>query len=236
MCQSWRQWLASIRKSQNDLGALPGIVPTAGWGFEWGNGPAWDCVLFNLPYELYKKRGCTEVIKENAHAMVRYLEYILTKRSDNGTVAIGLGDWVPVGTVCDAYSSPLALTDSIMVMDMAKKASEMFGETALLEQFIPPDKSSECASRNHHFFGDIANWYMSAVAGLRVIDSGHIEIRPNFIKQLEYASAFYDLPDGRVSVLWKRNGEGIELDVSCPTEYEIIIPQKYSSLNITVKK
>ncbi len=350
--KSWRQWLANIRKSQNEYGALPGIVPTAGWGFEWGNGPAWDCVLFNLPYELYKKRGCTEVIKENAHAMVRYLEYVMTQRSDNGTVAIGLGDWVPVGKGCDDYSSPLALTDSIMVMDMAKKAAGMFseigythqrafadaiyadmyetirrelidfdtmsaagdcqtsqamclyygvfkddekerafgklleyvhenddkfdcgflgmrvlfhvlaengeaelaydmitrkefpsyafwieqGETSFCEQFLSPDQPSDCASRNHHFFGDIANWYMSAVAGLRVVDSKHIEVRPNFISQLDYASAFYDLPDGRVSVLWKRCGEDIELDVSCPTEYEIVIPQKYCSLNITVKK
>lgn len=123
--KSWREWLANIRKSQNDVGALPGIVPTAGWGYEWGNGPAWDSVLFNLPYMLYKYRGNTEVIIENAHAMLRYLEYILTQRSDDGTVAIGLGDWVPVGKKPDEYDAPLALTDSIMVMDMAKKASEM---------------------------------------------------------------------------------------------------------------
>ncbi len=123
--KSWREWLANIRKSQNDAGALPGIVPTAGWGFDWGNGPAWDSVLFNLPYMLYKYRGNTEVIAENAHAMLRYLEYILTRRSDDGTVAIGLGDWVPVGKNPEEYDAPLAVTDSIMVMDMAKKASEM---------------------------------------------------------------------------------------------------------------
>ena len=47
---SWREWLNNIRAAQNEEGALPGIVPTAGWGFAWGNGPAWDCVLFNLPW------------------------------------------------------------------------------------------------------------------------------------------------------------------------------------------
>lgn len=123
--KSWREWLANIRKSQNDAGALPGIVPTAGWGFDWANGPAWDSVLFNLPYMLYKYRGNTEVIAENAHAMLRYLEYILTRRNDDGTVAIGLGDWVPVGKNADEYDAPLVVTDSIMVMDMARKASEI---------------------------------------------------------------------------------------------------------------
>ena len=122
---SWREWLRNIGKSQNAVGAIPGIVPTFDWGFAWGNGPAWDSVLFNLPYMLYKYRGNTDVIRENAHAMVRYLEYILTRRSEDGTVAIGLGDWVPVGKPADAYDAPLALTDSIMVMDMAKKAHEM---------------------------------------------------------------------------------------------------------------
>lgn len=124
--KSWREWLHNIRKSQNDAGALPGIVPTTGWGFDGWNGPAWDSVLFNLPYMLYKYRGNTEVITENAHAMVRYLEYILTRRNPDGTVSIGLGDWVPVGKAAHQYDAPLALTDSIMVMDIAGKAAEMF--------------------------------------------------------------------------------------------------------------
>lgn len=123
--RSWREWLNNIRKAQDDRGALPGIVPTSGWGFAWGNGPAWDSVLFNLPYMLYRFRGSTEVVRENAHAMIRYLEYILSRRSEDGTVAIGLGDWVPVNRPAHAYAPPLALTDSIMVMDMARKAEEM---------------------------------------------------------------------------------------------------------------
>lgn len=123
---SWKEWLAGIRKSQNEEGALPGIVPTSGWGFSWGNGPAWDSVLFNLPYMLYRYRGSKTAIAENAHAMLRYLEYIGKRRNADGTVSIGLGDWVPVGKPADAYDAPLAVTDSIMVMDMAGKAAQMF--------------------------------------------------------------------------------------------------------------
>ena len=122
---SYREWLANIRAAQRADGALPGIVPTGGWGFAWGNGPTWDSALFNLPYALFKLRGCKDVIRENAHAMLRYLEYILGRRSADGTVAIGLGDWVPVDKPADRYDAPLALTDSVMVMDMARKACEM---------------------------------------------------------------------------------------------------------------
>lgn len=131
---SWREWLRNIVKAQDSDGALPGIVPTAGWGFAWGNGPAWDSVLFTLPYTLYKMRGCTDVVLECAPAMVKYLSYILTRRGKDGTVAVGLGDWVPVNKPADRYAPPLAFTDSVMVMDMARKAAEMFGAVGYSHQ------------------------------------------------------------------------------------------------------
>lgn len=346
---TWREWLANVRKSQNDIGALPGIVPTSGWGFSWGNGPAWDSVLFNLPYELFKKRGNTDVIKENAHAMLRYLEYIITLRNEDGTVATGLGDWVPVGRKVSDYEAPLAVTTSIMIMDMARKASEMFtaigyshqakfaegiyadmrstirrelidfdtmtvsgncqtsqamalyygvfeedekekafsilldivhkdkdrfncgflgmrvlfhvlsefgeaelaydiitkpgypsyrhlielGETTLPEQFMPDGVN--CGSHNHHFMGDIANWFMSKIAGLNVVNSNYVEIRPNFINRLEFASASYELPQGKVSVKWLRKGNETELYIDCPVRYSVKIPQHYKDLKVNIK-
>lgn len=132
--RSYREWLTNVRAAMNERGELPGIVPTAGWGFAWGNGPTWDQVLFRLPYVLYKFRGNTDVIRENAHAMIRYLEYALTRRSADGTIAIGLGDWVPVNKDSDQYDAPLALTDSVAVMEMARAAAEMFDAIGYLHQ------------------------------------------------------------------------------------------------------
>ena len=123
--RSWRQWLDNICAAQDERGTIPGIVPTAGWGFAWGNGPAWDSVLFNLPYTLYKYRGELDAIRRSKESMLKYLRYIMTRRSENGVIAIGLGDWVPVGKDSHHYDAPLALTDSVMVMDMARKAVEM---------------------------------------------------------------------------------------------------------------
>ena len=128
---SWREWLNNIRGAQAPDGSLPGIVPTGNWGFEWGNGPAWDKVLFELPYITYKYRGETQVIKENAHAMMRYLEYAAGRRDDEGIIAIGLGDWVPVGRGCDDYLPPLGFTDSLMVYLMCREAQEMFEKVGM---------------------------------------------------------------------------------------------------------
>lgn len=122
----YHEWLRNIRGSQAPDGSLPGIVPTAGWGFAWGNGPAWDCVLFWLPYALMQYRNDLDAVWKNAHAMLRYLDYLTTKIRPDGLVAFGLGDWCPAGRGCGDYLAPLELTDSIMAMDICRKAAEMF--------------------------------------------------------------------------------------------------------------
>ena len=128
--KSWQEWLKNVRVAQAEDGSLPGIAPTNDWGYAWGNGPAWDSALFNLPYFLYLYRKDIEVIRENAHAMLRYLEYISNKRSNDGTFAVGLDDWAPVGGRSWAQKNynlaPLAVTDTLMVMDICHKAEIMF--------------------------------------------------------------------------------------------------------------
>lgn len=126
---SYREWVRNICKAQDSKGALPGIVPTAGWGFEWGNGPAWDCVLAYLPYYVYVYRGQTDMIKESANNFMSYLRYLKTRTDDKGLVHFGLGDWCHVGGI--EPKAPLEITDSIMSMDIANKMSFMFDAIGL---------------------------------------------------------------------------------------------------------
>lgn len=128
---SWREWLTNIRAAQNLQGALPGVIPTGGWGFAWGNGPAWDRVLFELPYMAYRYRGNTDLITENAHAMLRYLEYISRCRDERGILELGLGDWTPVNAGNSDYLIPLGLSGSIMTLEMCRQAEIMFEAVGL---------------------------------------------------------------------------------------------------------
>ena len=134
MEKTYSDWLISIRGAQNQEGALPGIVPTAGWGFEWGNGPIWDSVAFNLPYYTYRYRGDKKIILDNAEMMMRYLHYVLTKRDEKGLLHIGLGDWCPVGKGPGDYDVPLCFTDTVCVMDCARKAGRMLRAVGMTEQ------------------------------------------------------------------------------------------------------
>ncbi len=125
--EAFAVWLENVRCAQRDDGMLPGIVPTDTWGYKWGNGPAWDSVIVNLPYYCYKYDGRVDIIEDNADMIYRYLKYISGRRDERGLVACGLGDWTqPRNGVENVFDSPLEFTDSIQVYEMAEKSAFLF--------------------------------------------------------------------------------------------------------------
>jgi len=88
------------------------------------------------------------------------------------------------------------------------------GETSLVEKFMPEPK--DAASHNHHFLGDVARWFTRAIGGLTVIDSKTVRIEKCRIASVDSASAWYELPTGKVTVKWQRENGEIRLDYSAP--------------------
>lgn len=331
--RSFREWMRSIVKAMRPDGSIPGIIPTGDWGYAWGNGPAWDAVLVNIPYYTYRFTGDDSILKENAKAIFRYLVYAAGKRKPNGLVEYGLGDWCPVGRRSTDYKVPLEFTDSVTIYDISRKAADIFGllgkgperayaltlaselraairkahidfstmtvsancqsgqAMALFYGIFEPEERPAAAQRllaqiaehdghidfgvlgarvlfhaltdlgesdlaftlitrrdfpsygymidngatsiwekfqqlpadhgssNHHFFGDISNWFIRCIAGICVNDAltspDHIDLRPHFISGLSFAKAEYISPAGKLSVKWERREGGIELEVSC---------------------
>lgn len=129
---SYRQWLKQICASQKPNGSIPGIVPTSGWGFDWGNGPAWDEVLTELAFQTYKYRGDTELFGVVSDAVFKYLNYVSKRRDSHGLIAIGLGDWCHA--MRDGGSNhvcPLEVSDTAIVYNMCSKAEIMYRATGL---------------------------------------------------------------------------------------------------------
>lgn len=124
---SFKQWLDMICITQRQDGALPGIVPTAGWGFEWGNGPAWDSVLVELTYQLYRFYGDKNIVVDAAASISKYFDYISSRLNDDGLVNIGLGDWVQTYTLWEGqFETPVEITDSLTMLDLAAKVISLF--------------------------------------------------------------------------------------------------------------
>lgn len=119
------EWLLNLRCAMRDSGELPAVVPTTDWGY--GIGPAHDGVLIEIPYQIWRLRGNTDVIRENAAAILRYLHYLSVRRNQKGLITFGLGDWCQAarGSV-DNPKAPSDFTSTVICMQLSQKASRMF--------------------------------------------------------------------------------------------------------------
>lgn len=121
------QWLRMICAAQRADGALPGIVPTAGWGFAWGNGPVWDQVLVEIPYRIYLYRGDSQPFAECADSVLRYLHYIANRRDARGLLNIGLGDWCHAMRGGSNHLCPNEVTDTFTAYSICRRAELLYG-------------------------------------------------------------------------------------------------------------
>tara|TARA_R110002049_G_scaffold309206_1_gene518568 strand:+ start:35471 stop:38164 length:2694 start_codon:yes stop_codon:yes gene_type:complete len=103
----YEKWLADHRDEQQENGVLPSIIPTWGWGYDWGNGPDWTSTIAIIPWEIYQFYGDTHALEMNYPNIKKYVDHI-TDISPSGITDWGLGDWVPVKDV-----TPKAFTSSI---------------------------------------------------------------------------------------------------------------------------
>ncbi len=121
--ENYREWMRHICHGTDERGALPGIIPTGGWGFHWGNGPAWDQVIVELPYMSYRYTGRREIVEDSIDAIIKYVHYLDTRKDERGLLEIGLGDWcAPHG-----IRSPLIFTDSVTAKSICDKAAFLAG-------------------------------------------------------------------------------------------------------------
>ncbi len=116
MDSAYRKWMADIRDCQRPSGQIPAIVPTGGWGFRFGSGPAWDSAALLIPWYLYVYRGDAALLDEHYECMRRYVEFLGTMEN-GGIVDFGLGDWCPPEWKPSViwnptYRCPAALTDT----------------------------------------------------------------------------------------------------------------------------
>lgn len=87
------KWLYDIYDAMKPDGAMPGIIPTGGWGYTWGNGPVSDGVLFEIPYRLFLHTGNKAPLVRSLPWFDRYLAYLETRKEEDGYIHFGLNDW-----------------------------------------------------------------------------------------------------------------------------------------------
>lgn len=162
---SYRQWLENFRDIQRPSGQLPGIVPTGGWGFNWGSGPAWDSAFILIPWYIYLYDGDSTAIAENYAHMKRYLEFCGIM-SEDFILDFGLGDWchhdhkkiTPVSVTSTGYY----YADAVV---MAKCAAILgCAEDARQFQSLADSIRQAFNSRFYHGGGSYADDSVTAIA------------------------------------------------------------------------
>lgn len=120
----YEKWLADHRDEQQPNGVLPSIIPTGGWGYEWGNGPDWTSTIALIPWNIYLFYGDSTLLRGSYASLRQYVDYI-DRLYPTGLTTWGLGDWVPVKS-----KSPVELSSSIYYYVDAlilSKAAKLFG-------------------------------------------------------------------------------------------------------------
>ena len=133
------QWNINICDAFNEEKGLPGIVPTHGWGYEWGNGPVSDGSLFEHVYRVYLHSGNKDGLIYNLPYFKKYLAFLKGKEDENGFINFGLYDWAnPNENIC---TTPLELINAIYRVKfnrISAVASRFAGESE--DEFIAEEK------------------------------------------------------------------------------------------------
>ncbi|RZJ65667.1 MAG: alpha-rhamnosidase, partial [Flavobacterium sp.] len=122
----YEKWLADHRDEQQPNGVLPSIIPTDGWGYEWGNGPDWTSTIAIIPWNIYMFYGDKKLLADCYDNIKKYVNYI-DQTYPSGLTTWGLGDWVPVKS-----KSPVELTSTCYYYADAvilTKAAKILGKT-----------------------------------------------------------------------------------------------------------
>ena len=150
-----QKWINDLGDEQKPTGQLPGIVPTSGWGYSWGNGPAWDSSFLLIPWYEYVYYGDTENFRRHYDGMKRYVDYFTT-RAQGGIVKIGLNDWAPWKTKTEA-----GITDTAYYYVDTKivaRAAELLGNKADADKYTALAASIKAAFNQKFYHADTASY------------------------------------------------------------------------------
>lgn len=128
---AYEKWMLDFKYEQRETGAVPCIMPTAGWGYEWGSGVCWDSAYIIIPWAVYLYRGDKRVLEQNYEGMQRYVDFVAEKKAGaDGLVEFGLGDWVPQFGEANDYTAPVRYSGTGYFYQDAvimSKAAEVLG-------------------------------------------------------------------------------------------------------------
>jgi len=122
------KWLDDHVDSADEMGVVPQIVPTPGWGRRID--PAWSGSLILLAWNLYWEYGDSEVIHRYLKPMTRYLDRALEIAADADWIwpLHSWGDWLAPGTgPAPEGSAPVSTMSVLQLADRLSRMAALVG-------------------------------------------------------------------------------------------------------------
>ncbi|MBN2852131.1 MAG: family 78 glycoside hydrolase catalytic domain [Clostridia bacterium] len=166
---SYRQWLQLFKDAQKPSGQLPGIIPTSGWGYKWGNGHAFDSSIIFIPWYLYLYKGDKEILKDMYPFMKRTIK-LFDHMAVDGILSYGLGDWSPPHGNPDSYTTPLEVTgtafyyNDLILMSKIADVLELDSESQYYKEKAVDIKRTFTETFVNTVTGEVANNSQTAYA------------------------------------------------------------------------
>ena len=150
---TYEKWLNDLCDTQLPSGDICCIAPTSGWGYKWGNGPAWDSALPVIAWNLYNYRDDRKILESVYPTLRRYLAFTAGKADGNGLVKHGLGDWIPV---VKEHMPSTELTSSCYYYQaqlIASKIAKILGRSAESTVFSLGAQRTRCGINRKFYKG-----------------------------------------------------------------------------------
>ena len=90
----FEKWFEDLKADVYEDGSYPGVIPSHGWGDDWG--PVCDNLLYELPYRTYLYTGDSSMLIGAISHFERYVAWLTQKKAENHEFI--LGDWMGKGS------------------------------------------------------------------------------------------------------------------------------------------
>jgi len=185
----YEKWLADHRDEQQPNGVLPSIIPTDGWGYEWGNGPDWTSTIAIIPWNVYLFYGDKKLLADCYANIKKYVDHI-DENYPSGLTTWGLGDWIPVKS-----KSPVELTstcyyyaDAVILAKAAKilgKNDDYLHYTALVKK-IKDAFNAKYLNKEKGIYGSGIQTEMSVPLYWKIVPEASVAlVAKNLAKRVE---------------------------------------------------
>lgn len=164
MAAAYTKWIRDFADEQRPSGDLPGIVPTSGWGYQYGQdpayrdlgyGPQWEGAYVILSWYVHLYTGDVRILKDNYPGFCRYLDH-LTRHAEDGILRFGIDDHAPART--KTPPEEFATGFYYQIARIVSRSAELLGKSADAERYTRLAESIRVAYNRHLFNSTTASY------------------------------------------------------------------------------